>query len=76
MERYAINPTRRKLHRQECRHSKAAFESSENQNLSQLLAQFGKPLQCCKVCLKDDETAQELVKQHNDQFGWHPKKNY
>ena len=73
MERYAINPTKKRLHKQGCHHSKEAFASNENLSLTELLAGYDKTLQCCKVCLKNDETAQELVRQHNEQFRWHPK---
>ena len=68
MERYSINPTAKSLHKQGCRHIKGAFISNENQNLSELLASYPKPLKLCKVCLKNDLKAQELVQEHNQKL--------
>lgn len=73
MERYAINPTGKKLHMQGCRYIREAFITQENQNLEELLAQYHKPLECCKTCLKFDKKAQKLVKQHNSEFIWKPQ---
>ena len=73
MERYAINPTGKRLHKQGCRYIREAFITQENQNLEELLAQYRKPLECCKACLRFDEKAQELVEKHNSQFIWKPK---
>ena len=68
MERYSINPTAKRLHRQGCRYIRGAFISNENQNLSELLAGYQNPLKCCKVCLKNDVKAQELVQEHNQKL--------
>ena len=73
MERYAINPTSGKLHKQGCRYIREAFISQENQNLAELLAVYHKSLVCCKSCLKLGKEAQELVQKHNSQFMWEPK---
>lgn len=73
MERYVINPTGKRLHKQGCRYIREAFITQGNQNLEELLAQYHKPLECCKACLGFDKKAQELVEKHNSQFIWKPK---
>lgn len=72
-ERYVINTTRKVLHKQSCIYAVSAYETNENTSLPALLAAYGKTLDCCGHCLKKDSYVQELVKQHNDKFYWHPK---
>jgi hypothetical protein len=65
MSQYAVNTRSGKLHTVGCRCVKDTFNYTVSHDVSKLLTLVPSKASGCKICLKADEKAQELVRKHN-----------
>ncbi len=65
MEKYILNHSNGKLHRESCTFVKDAFHQEKAFLMDEVLKNYHKRVTCCKRCLRSDSAAQKFVETHN-----------
>ena len=65
---YALNMTSGKLHATSCHHAKESAVRAVSVTLLPVFREYGKRIECCKACLKNDEKASSAVEEWNHEF--------